>query len=105
MTLDEQLEAKGFATIAERLKCEQPLDVFARHVGVHTLEDFVKWIEVERRTYMEMVARHDLEIRDLNDDIADFVLGKSAILWEVHVNLLHVLKGMQDGVRPQTRTN
>lgn len=97
MTLDEQLDAAGFDTIVNRMKCEGPIDGFARHAGVNTLEDFVKWIEIVRRENMEMIARNDLGIHKLSDDIADFVLGKSAVLWEVHVNLLHVLKGMQDG--------
>jgi hypothetical protein len=97
MTLDDKLISAGFITIGDRLKCEGPIDGMARHAGVNTLEDFVKWIEMVRRENMEMIARNDLGIHKLSDDIADFVLGKSAILWEVHVNLLHVLKGMTDG--------
>jgi hypothetical protein len=97
MTIDEQLDAKGLVTVSERMKCTCPLDGMARHAGVQTLDDFVKWLEMERRSNMEMIARHDLGIYKLGDDIDDFVYGKSAVLWEVHVNLLHVLKGMQNG--------
>lgn len=96
MTLDEQLEAKGLVTIAERLKCDGPMDSFARHAGVNTLEDFRTWLETERRSNMEMIARHDLGVHELIDEIADFVYGKSAVLWEVHVNLLHVMRGNDD---------
>lgn len=97
MTIDEQLEAAGLITIAERLKCSGPLDGIARHAGVETLDDFVKWLEMIRRENMEMIARNDLGIHELCDDVADFIYGKSGVLWEVHVNLLHVLKGMQNG--------
>lgn len=97
MTIDEQLEQAGLVTIAERLKCEGPIDVFARHAGVNTLEDFEKWLTMERRSNMEMIARNDLGIHELDESISDFVYGKSAILWEVHVNLLHVMKGMNNG--------
>lgn len=96
MTLDEQLDAAGLVTISERLLCEGGLDGFARHAEVNTLDDFVKWIEMERRSNMEMIARHDLGIHELGDDIDDFVYGKSAVLWEVHVNLLHVIRGLQN---------
>ncbi|MNC20727.1 hypothetical protein D3C75_686900 [compost metagenome] len=106
MTLDEQLDAVGLVTISERLKCKGGLDGMARHAGVNTLDDFVKWVEMIRRENMEMIARHDLGIHKLGDDIDDFVYGKSGVLWEVHVNLLHVLKntrwtntqGMNNGV-------
>ena len=97
MTIDEQLEQAGFITIAERMKCESQIDAFARHTGVNTLEDFVNWLEMARRENMEIIARHDLGIHEMNDDISDFVYGKSAILWEVHANLLHVMKGMNNG--------
>lgn len=97
MTIDEQLDAAGLVTITERLACNGPLDGMARHTGVETLDDFVKWLEMERRSNMEIIARNDLGIRKLGDDIDDFIYGKSAVLWEVHVNLLHVLKGMQNG--------
>lgn len=97
MTVDEQLEQAGFVTVAERLACNMPMDSFARHAGVDTLDDFVKWLEMTRRQNMEVIARHDLDIHEMSEDISDFVYGKSAILWEVHVNLMHVLKGLQNG--------
>jgi len=93
MTLDEQLEAAGLVTVSERLKCEQPLDNMARHAGVSSLDSFKRWVDMERRSVIEMIARHDLGIHKMDDSIADFVYGKSAVLWEVHVNLLHVMKG------------
>lgn len=92
MNIDQQLEAAGLVTISERMLCNGPMDGFARHAGVDTLEDFVKWLEMERRSNMEMVARHDLGVHELDDDVADFVYGKSATLWEVHVNLLHAMR-------------
>ena len=92
MTIDQQLEAAGLVTVSERMLCNGPMDGFARHASVDTLEDFVKWLEMERRSNMEMVARHDLGIHELCDDVADFVYGKSATLWEVHVNLLHAMR-------------
>lgn len=94
MTIDEQLEQARLITIAERLKCESGLDAFARHANVEALDSFAQWIENTRRENMEMIARHDLGIHEMSDDIADFVYGKSAILWEVHVNLKHVLNNM-----------
>lgn len=94
MTIDEQLDKAGFVTIAERLTCNMPMDSFARHASVETLDDFVQWLEMTRRENMEIIARHDLDIQEMSDDIADFVYGKSAILWEVHVNLKHVLNNM-----------
>lgn len=97
MTIDEQLAQAGFVTVAERLTCNMPIDSFARHAGVDTLDDFVQWLEMTRRENMEVIARHDLGIHEMSDDIADFVYGKSAILWEVHVNLMHVLKGLKNG--------
>lgn len=83
-------------SIDERMKCNLPLDVFARHSGVNTLDDFLKWVEMERRSVLEMFERHELGVHKLSDDVGDFVLGKSAILWEVHVNLLHVIRGLQN---------
>lgn len=92
MNIDQKLEAAGLVTVSERMLCNGPIDGFARHAGVDTLEDFVKWLEMERRSNMEMVARHDLGVHELDDDVADFVYGKSATLWEVHVNLLHAMR-------------
>lgn len=83
-------------TVDERMKCNGPLDAFARHVGVNTLDDFLKWVEMERRSNMEMIERHESDEHILCEDIQDFVYGKSAILWEVHVNLLHVMRGLQE---------
>lgn len=82
-------------TVDERMKCNGPLDAFARHAGVNTLDDFLKWVEMERRSNMEMIERHESDEHILCEDIQDFVYGKSAILWEVHVNLLHVMRGLQ----------
>lgn len=96
MTLDERLEAKGLITIRERMLCNGPMDGVMRHAGVNTLDDLLQWVEMTRRTNMEMIARHDLDEHELGDDIADFIYGKSAILWEVHVNLLHVIRGLQN---------
>lgn len=92
MTIDEQLDEAGFITVSERMLCRGPLDGMARHAGVDNLDDFLKWLEKERRSNMEMIARHDLGIHELDDDVADFVYGKSAVLWEVHVNLLHAMR-------------
>lgn len=83
-------------TIDELMKCEGPLDNYARHAGVNTLDDFLKWVEIERRSYLQMIERHELGTHTLSDDVGDFVLGKSAVLWEVHVNLLHVMRGLQN---------
>lgn len=83
-------------SIEERMKCDGPLDNYARHDGVNTLDDFLKWVEMERRSYLKMIERHELGTHELCDDVEDFVLGKSAILWEVHVNLLHVMRGLQN---------
>lgn len=96
MTIDEQLDKAGLVTVSERMLCRGPLDGFARHADIDNLDDFLKWLEMERRSNMEMVARHDLGIHELCDDVADFVYGKSAVLWEVHVNLLHVMRGLQN---------
>lgn len=83
-------------TVDEWMKCNGPLDAFARHAGVNTLDDFLKWVEMERRSNMEMIERHESDEHILCEDIQDFVYGKSAILWEVHVNLLHVMRGLQN---------
>lgn len=83
-------------TVDERMKCNGPLDAFARHAGVNTLDDFLKWVEMERRSNMEMIERHESDEHILCEDIQDFVYGKSAILWEVHVNLLYVMRGLQN---------
>lgn len=96
VALDDQLRVAGMLTVSERMKCEGVMDHFGRHGGVNTLSDFLTWVEMERRSVMEMQARHDLGVHVLSEDIADFVLGKSAILWEVHVNLLHVLSVMKE---------
>lgn len=86
--------------INERLKCESGLDGFARHAGVRTLDDLLKWVEMERRSILTMTHNHELGIHEMSSDISDFVYGKSAILWEVHVNLLHVMKGMRNEMQP-----
>lgn len=91
MTLDEQLEAKGFITVSERLLCNGSMDGMMRHSQVKTLSDLLSWVEMVRRENIEMIARHDLGIHEMCDEVADFVYGKSAILWEVHVNLLNVV--------------
>lgn len=83
-------------SIDERMKCNSPIDAFARHSGVNTLDDLLKWVEMERRSYLEMIERHDIGTHKLSDDVEDFALGKSAVLWEVHVNLLHVMRGLQN---------
>jgi activator of HSP90 ATPase len=93
MTLDEQLEDKGMIPIAERMLCNGPMDGMMRHAQVQTLSDLLSWVEMARHENMEMVARHDLGIHPMSEDIADFIYGKGSILWEVHVNLLHIMKG------------
>lgn len=97
MTIDEQLEAKGMITIAERMFCNGPMDGMMRHAQVQTLSDLLSWVEMVRRQNMQVIARHDLGIHEMSDDIADFIYGQSSILWEVHVNLLHVMKSIQNG--------
>lgn len=92
MSIDEQLDAAGLVTVSERMLCRGQLDAFARHSGIDNIDDFRKWLEMERRSNMEMIARHDLGIHELSDDVADFIYGRSAALWEVHVNLLHAMR-------------
>lgn len=82
-------------SVDDRLKCDSPLDNFIRHKGVNTLDDILKWVEMERHTMLEMIDRHETGVHVLHVDLVDFVYGKSAILWEVHVNLLHVMRGLQ----------
>lgn len=82
-------------SIDERMKCEGNFDIFARHSGVNTLSDFLQWVESERRSVLGMIERHESDEHVMCEDIEDFVYGKSAILWEVHVNLLHVIRGLQ----------
>lgn len=105
MSLDDQLAKAGFVTISERMRCDGPMDGMMRHANVETLDDLLEWVELTRREILGMIARHDLEIHELGDDIADFIYGKSAILWEMHVNLLHVMKGMKDGIQRQAGTD
>lgn len=97
MTLDEELESKGLVTITERLLCNGPMDGMMRHAGVQTLDDLLQWVVMTRRENMEMIARHDLEIHTMCEEVVDFVYGKSAALWEFHVNLLQVIKGIENG--------
>lgn len=92
MSIDEQLDKAGLVTVSERMLCRGPLDAFARHSGIDNIDDFRKWLEMERRSNMEMIARHDVGIHELSDDVADFIYGRSAALWEVHVNLLHAMR-------------
>lgn len=96
MTLDEELASRGMITIAERLKCDGPMDSFMRHAGVETLDDLLAWVVMERKQYLEMTARHEMGLYRLCADTEEFIYGRCASLWGMHVNLLHVMRGLQN---------
>lgn len=84
--LDIALNAAGMITVSEILN-PRPFDKVYAHASVNDMESFWAWLNMERRSYCEMKARHDLGIHVLSPDVEDFVLGKLAILHEVVVNL------------------
>ena len=88
--LDALLEKNGMRTVAHQLNGGM-MDVFLVHSGVNSIETFFEWVKMERASKIRQLARHELDIHVLDDDVYDFVLGKAAMLTEVHVNLKKVL--------------
>lgn len=95
LTLDCLLFEAGMYTVTDRLN-GSPVDHWYSTVEVNSLDTLYQWVYNQRRSYMEQLARHDLKLHVMSDDVYDFVLGKSAMLTEMHVNLRKVLNLIGD---------
>lgn len=88
--LDNALVSAGMMSISESLTIGWS-DVIHTHPGIVDLPSLLKWSEQQRRETLGMIARHDLGIYKLSEDIYDFVLGRNAQATTIHVNLRRVL--------------
>jgi hypothetical protein len=88
--LDKRLEEAGMISVSDRIK-GGPLDKFMATAEVKDIETLYQWVYNQRKSYMEMMARNDLGLYPLGDDVFDFILGKSAMLGEFHINMRNVL--------------
>jgi hypothetical protein len=91
--LDKALADAGMITITEAL-AGGPMDPFYANAHVVNIDTLLSWAEQQRRSYLTALARHDLKINVMSDDIYDFVLGRSAQATATHVNLRNVLERM-----------
>lgn len=84
--LDEALKARGMLSVSERLE-PNPMDAWYQNVHVVDNQSLYDWVVLSRRSYLEQVARHDLGIYILSEDVYDFILGRLQELTEIHANM------------------
>lgn len=95
--LDNHLSERGMITISERLQ-GAPLDVFHSCVEVVDLHSLMQWATLQSREKMEQLARHELGIYTLSEDVYDFILGQQAQADSFRLNLKKVLNNMYGDV-------
>lgn len=83
--LAQRMKAAGMLSVAE-LMAGQPLDGFQRHAGVHDLATFAQWLEMRRTECLKMHARFQLEGREDDDELYEWVIAHSAVFNEAHIN-------------------
>jgi 4-alpha-glucanotransferase len=91
--LDNHLKERGMITISERLQ-GVPMDFFHTHAEVVDLHSLMQWATLQSREKMEQLARHDLGIYILGEDVYDFILGQQAQADSFRLNLKKVLNNM-----------
>lgn len=88
--LDRACESAGMMSVTESLAVGWA-DVIHRHNGITDVPSLLQWAEQQRRETLGMIARHDLGVYKLSEDVYDFVLGRNAQATDIHVNLRRVL--------------
>lgn len=81
--LNERLKAKGMRTIDEQMEPFVPFQIVN---GMNNMDFFEQWLEQQTRQYIAMRVECLLDKKFSEDDLADWVGGKSAALHDVWVN-------------------
>lgn len=88
--LDDALVAAGLISITESLAVGFS-DAMHDHAGIVDIATLFTWSEQQRRETLSMIARHELGVDKMDEDLYDFVLGRNAQATAIHVNLRKIL--------------
>lgn len=92
--LSDRMVAAGMVPLDAVTKTEW-LGKYAAHAAMVDMDFFAIWIERKAKEYATMNAAHQSGAHVMDDDICDFVIGKSSAFSEVLANLRAAKAGGQ----------